>query len=450
MSTDRPSLWQWREELRAAITLPRAAEHVPLEQARGRELAAAVRSPEQVPAVPIAAMDGFAVRRADLTAPGATTLPVAAELPARLGEVPPLPPGSAARIMTGAPVPQGADAVVEVEATDSDPFGPAPATVTLTLEDLPVEGRHVRGPGEEIEAGEVLAEAGDRVGAGLVGLARALGLRTLEVLRPLRVAVVVTGDELTGHGEGTADGTEVPGAVRESNGMMLAAALAADGAQALPPLRCGDEPDLLRAALEQAAQEADLVLTTGGIGHGAYDVVKTTLGPRGSGTSRFAHLALRPGGPQGYGHLPDGTPVIHLPGTPVGALVGHHLFVRPLLGTDGDGDGGGVGAAPRRVLLEAGEERSRRGGPDVVHVLPGRLGRTEDGREVVGIVPGRRLAPYGRADALVLRGGTGPGGESAYRDAPGTDGAAGAEASAVPVADAAPGVSTLGVLVIPL
>ena len=454
MSTDRPSPWQWREELRAAIALPRAAEHVPLEHAGGRVLAAGVRSPEQVPAVPIAAMDGFAVRRADLTAPGATTLPVAAELPARLGEVPPLPAGSAARIMTGAPVPRGADAVVEVEATDTDPFGPAPATVTLTLGALPVEGRHVRGPGEEIEAGAVLAEAGDRVGAGLVGLARTLGLRALEVLRPLRVAVVVTGDELTGEGEGAAggagpDGAGVPGAVRESNCMMLAAALAADGAHALPPLRCGDDPALLRAALEQAAQEADLVLTTGGIGHGAYDVVKTTLGPRGSVSSRFAHLALRPGGPQGYGHLPGGTPVVHLPGTPVGALVGYHLFVRPLLGACGDGDSGGAGA-PRRVLLEAGEERPRRGGPDVVHALPGRLRRTEGGREVVSIVPGRRLAPYGRADALVLRGGTGPGGEAADRAVPGTDGAARLEAPASSAADAAPGDPTLSVLVIPL
>ena len=435
MSTDRPSLWQWREELRAAITLPRAAEHVPLEQARGRELAAAVRSPEQVPAVPIAAMDGFAVRRADLTAPGATTLPVAAELPARLGEVPPLPPGSAARIMTGAPVPQGADAVVEVEATDSDPFGPAPATVTLTLGALPVEGRHVRGPGEEIEAGEVLAEAGDRVGAGLVGLARALGLRTLEVLRPLRVAVVVTGDELTGHGEGTADGTEVPGAVRESNGMMLAAALAADGAQALPPLRCGDEPDLLRAALEQAAQEADLVLTTGGIGHGAYDVVKLLLGERGAGTSRFAHLALRPGGPQGHGTLPGGVPVVHLPGTPVGALVGYHLFVRPLLDRDG--------AAPRRMLLRGEGDGPRRGPAGTVHALPGWREVAADGREVVRLVPGRRLAPYGRADAMVLL-------ESEGSVGGADDGGAGPDGGAAPGSGESAGAPERSVLVLAL
>ena len=188
MSVERLSPWQWREEILTAVTPPRRAERVPLEQALGRVLAAAVRSPEQVPALPIAALDGFAVRRADLTAPGTTVLPVAAELPARPGEVPDLPPGSVARIMTGAPVPRGADAVVDLEATDSDPFGPAPAVVALALESLPVPGRHVRGAGEEIPLDAPLAQAGDRVGAGLVGLARTLGIDALEVLRPLRCA----------------------------------------------------------------------------------------------------------------------------------------------------------------------------------------------------------------------------------------------------------------------
>lgn len=401
MSNDRLTPWQWRDELRAAIALPRTTERIPIEHALGRVLATDMRSPEQVPARPIAAMDGFAVRRSDLTAPGTTTLPVAVELPARPGEVPPLPVGVAARIMTGAPVPSGADAVIEVEATDSDPFGPSPATVTVSVDALPAKGRHVRGAGEEIRAGDVLAGVHDRVGPGLLGLARTLGLRSLEVLRPPQVAVVVTGDELTGHEEGdeSADGVDVlPGAVRESNGLMLAAALAADGARALRPLRCGDDHAHLRAALDRAAQEADLVLTTGGIGHGSFDVVKTLLGELGSGMSRFAHLPLRPGGPQGYGTLPGGTPVVHLPGTPVGALVGYQLFVRPLLAA--------ADSTPRRVLLSEGAAPRRRGGPEVLHALAGRLCRDEHGRERVEILPGRRLAPYGRADAVVLLGGT--------------------------------------------
>ncbi|WP_434176183.1 molybdopterin molybdotransferase MoeA [Brachybacterium conglomeratum] len=418
MSAERLSPWQWREEILTAVTPPGRAERVPLEQARGRVLAAAVRSPEQVPALPIAAMDGFAVRRADLTAPGTTVLPVAAELPARPGEVPDLPPGSAARIMTGAPVPRSADAVIEVEATDSDPFGPAPAVVALDLEYLPVPGRHVRGPGEEIPLDAPLALAGDRVGAGLVGLARTLGIDALEVLRPLRVTVVVTGDELTAGVSAERPGADTrPGAVRESNGSMLAAALAADGAHALPPRHCGDDPADLRETLDAAAREADLVLTTGGIGHGAYDVVKLLLGERGAGTSRFAHLALRPGGPQGHGTLPGGVPVVHLPGTPVGALVGYHLFVRPLLDRDG--------AAPRRMLLRGEGDGPRRGPAGTVHALPGRREVAADGREVVRLVPGRRLAPYGRADAMVLLESAGPVGGA-------DDGGAGPDGGAAP------------------
>lgn len=380
--------WQWRDLLRREIDLPGGVVDVPVGDALGRVLGAPVSSPEEIPAVPTAAMDGFAVRREDL-ATDSTTLPVSIDIAARPGEIAALEPGTAARIMTGAPVPAGADVVIEVEATDADPFGSAPGIVTLMLAALPPAQRHVRGPGEEVARGDVLARPGDRVGGGLIGLARTLGLATVPVLRPLRVGVVVTGDELTGE-------AAEPGTVRESNGAMLSAALAADGAEA-HAVHSGDEHEQLRSALEAAAVDVDLVITTGGIGHGAFDVVKTLLGERGAGTSRFEHLLLRPGGPQGYGNLADGTPMIHLPGTPVGALVGYHLFVRPLLP--------GASAEPRRVLLgDDGAEAGRRR-PDGVRALPGRLGRDGTGRERVDLLPGRRLAPYGRADAIVLRGG---------------------------------------------
>lgn len=388
MSAPHLDPWQWRDLLLREIVLPTTPEQVPTRDALGRRLAEAVRSPEAMPSVPIAAMDGFAVRRADLTAPGETTLPVSTEIPARPGEVGVLTPGTAARIMTGGAVPAGADAVIEVEATDADPFGPVPAAVTLTLAQLPPERRHVRDPGEEVDCGELLAAAGDAVGAGLIGLARALGVRILPVHRRLRVSVVVTGDELS-------DDAAAPGSVRESNGTMLAAALRAAGADA-STRRSGDSHESLRSALQRAAADADLVLTTGGIGHGAFDVVKTLLGEHGSGTSRFEHLALRPGGPQGWGLLDGGVPVVHLPGTPVGALVGFHLFVRPLLG--------GADAAPRRTPLGDVRADLARTRPGTVHVLPGRLRRDAEGRELVDLLPGRRLAPYGRADALVLRG----------------------------------------------
>lgn len=404
----------WRDRLRERFALTCPAVRVPLEEAAGAVLAAPVRAPEDMPAVPIAAMDGFAVRCADLTA-GAVTLPVVAELPARAGAVPAHRPGTAVRIMTGAPVPAGADAVVEVERTDASPVGPPPATVTLDLPAPPVPGRHVRGVGEEVARGSELARAGDVAGAGLLGLAAALGLRELAVHRAPRVAVIVTGDELLRpgdphgaddshdvdgpHSAGDSHGTggpapTAPGGVRESNGLMLEAALRADGVRTRR-LHSGDDPAELREVLAAAAEHADLVLTTGGIGHGAFDVVKLALGAHGAGTSEFVHLALRPGGPQGAGVLPDGTPVVHLPGTPVGALVGHHFFVRPLLP--------GAPEALRRVRLADGPApRSLRGRPGTLHALPAVLGRDEEGRETARALPGRRLAPFGRADAILL------------------------------------------------
>lgn len=386
----------WRDRLRERFALTCPAVRVPLEEAAGAVLAAPVRAPEDMPAVPIAAMDGFAVRCADLDA-RAVTLPVGAELPARAGAVPAHRPGTAVRIMTGAPVPAGADAVIEVERTDASPVGPPPATVTLALDVPPVPGRHVRGMGEEVPRGAELARAGDVAGAGLLGLAAALGLRELAVRRPPRVAVVVTGDELLGADDSRgADGPApaAPGGVRESNGLMLEAALRADGVRTRR-LRSGDDPAELREVLAAAAGDADLVLTTGGIGHGAFDVVKLALGPQGTGTSEFVHLALRPGGPQGAGVLPGGTPVVHLPGTPVGALVGHHLFVRPLLP--------GAPETLRRVRLADGPApQSLRGRPGTLHALPAVLGRDEEGWETVRPLPGRRLAPYGRAEAILL------------------------------------------------
>ena len=383
MSTHHSDPWRWRELVACELRLAPAVHEVPVREAAGRVLASAVR-------------------RADLLAPAPTRLPVAMDLPARLGAVGALAPGSAARIMTGAPVPAGADLIVEVEATDADPRGAAPAEVVLTPRALPEPLRHVRGPGEEIARGAVLAQAGDRVGAGLIGLACTLGIPGLPVHGAVRVGVVVTGDELVGepaaagadHAAGTAD--EAPGAVRESNGAMLAAALEADGCT-VRILRSGDEPAQLEAVLDEAADGADLVLTTGGIGHGAYDVVKELLGPHGRDTSRFSHLALRPGGPQGLGVLRGGVPVVHLPGTPVGALVGLHLFVSPLLP--------GADAAPRGMLLEDPHGRiARSRARDGLVVEPGRTVHGPDGSTRAVLQDGRRLAPYGRADLLVLGG----------------------------------------------
>src|SRR5699024_9025166 len=228
MPADHRDPWHWRELLIDEIRLAPGAADVSPSTARGQVLASPVHSPEDVPQIPVAAMDGFAVRRADLDGSGSTTLPVAADLPARPGAVDPLAGGTAARIMTGAPVPAGADAVVPVEDTDATAVGPPPRTVTVASDTPLPPRRHIREVGEEVARAAVLAAAGDRVGAGLIGLARTLGIATLPVLEPPRVTIVVTGDELVPEPRET---TAV-GAIRESNGTMLAAALADDGVQA--------------------------------------------------------------------------------------------------------------------------------------------------------------------------------------------------------------------------
>ncbi|PMC75575.1 molybdopterin molybdotransferase MoeA [Brachybacterium sp. UMB0905] len=385
--------WTWRAELLDALTpRPRPVAPLPPRQARGLRLAADLHSPEPIPALPVAAMDGFAVHAAALLAqlptggearPEQVTVPVDGDIPASTAGVRTLRPGTAARIMTGAPVPQGADAVVPVERTDARPVGPAPAQVRIDVAALEV-GRHVRAAGEEVADGALLAPAGQRVGAALVGLATTLGIRSLPVREPWRVAVVVTGNELLSGEMIAADS----GAVRESNSLMLAAQLDALGCAASIHRSSDDVADF-RAVLKAAARDADLVVTTGGIGHGAYDVVKSAL----EGSSRFAHLDLKPGGPQGWGCLPsdaapgEATPLVHLPGTPVGALAGFHLFVRPLL----EGE---------RELLRLplrGQLPTWRGRVPHLRVLPGRLG--PDG---VHVVPGARLMPYGTAEVLIL------------------------------------------------
>ncbi|MCS6711387.1 molybdopterin molybdotransferase MoeA [Brachybacterium sp. EF45031] len=373
--------WTWRRQLLDELALPTP----PIlwrdpRAARGLRLAQDVHAPEAIPALPISAMDGFAARWADLRRAVAEPLPVVLDIPAGPGGVLTLPDGAAARIMTGAPLPEGADTVVPVELTDADPVGPAPAHVRLSsgaTEALSV-GRHVRRRGEEVTERGLLAAAGTRVRPGLVGLALSLGIVQLPIRVPHRVAVVVTGDELQ-TGEAPARGT---GAIRESNGAMLAAELDALGVEVTGLWRSGDDPAELRDVLARSADGADLVVTTGGVGHGAHDVVKAAL----QDTSCFAHLAMRPGGPQGYGRLPGGTPAVHLPGTPVGALVGMHLFVRPLLGAPG-----------AELRLPVTGPALPPATPGRLHVLPGRL--TAGG---VALVPGHRLRPYAQADALIL------------------------------------------------
>lgn len=313
------------EEHRAAVADllgPLPAEDVPIDRAQGRVLAEPVVAGVALPPFDNSAMDGYAVRAADVataTGDGPITLPVAADIPAGCTDVPRLEPGTAHRIMTGAPLPAGADAVVQVEHTDG-------GTERVRVFRAPAAGTSVRRAAEDVAAGAIVLPAGTVLGAAQIGVAAAVGTATLSVRRRPTVLVLSTGSELV------APGTPLrPGQIYESNGPMLAAAVAdAGGVAALLRFVPDDVAHLRRVLDEHLADRAvDLVLTSGGISAGAYEVVKEGLTGRGV---EFVKVAMQPGGPQGVGRV-DGVGVVALPGNPVSSHVSFEVFVRPVLRT---------------------------------------------------------------------------------------------------------------------
>jgi molybdopterin molybdotransferase len=307
----------------AALLAPMPAEDVPVGRARGRVLAADVVAAVALPSFDNSAMDGYAVRAADVA--GATAgvpveLPVAADIPAGRTDVPALGPGTAHRIMTGAAVPEGADAIVPVEQTDA-------GLDRVRLSAAPAAGAHVRRAGEDVRAGDVVLSGGTVLGAPQIGVAAAVGCATVPVRRRPRVLVLSTGSELV------APGTPLqPGQIYESNGPMLAAAVEdAGGSAELLRFVPDDVEQFLGRLRERLADGAvDLLLTSGGVSAGAYEVVKDAFTGRGV---EFVKVAMQPGGPQGAGRLtdPDGVAVVTLPGNPVSSHVSFEVFVRPAL-----------------------------------------------------------------------------------------------------------------------
>jgi molybdopterin molybdotransferase len=305
----------------AALIAPTGAETVPLAQARDRVLAADLASPHPLPPFANSSMDGYAVRAADV-ADAPVTLPVSEDVPAGRVDGPPLAPGTAHRIMTGAPMPEGADAVVQVEWTDGGLPGGA-----VVVRKAVTEGQSVRGAGDDVAAGQVVLTAGTVLGAAQIGLAAAVGAAELVVHRRPRVLVLSTGSELVAPGQPLQHGQ-----IHESNGPMLAAAVEDAGGQARLLRFVPDDVDEFLTTLGAAlAEPTDLVLTSGGVSAGAYEVVKDALAPRGVG---FVKVAMQPGMPQGAGRFAhDGhtVPVVTLPGNPVSSLVSFEVFVRPAL-----------------------------------------------------------------------------------------------------------------------
>jgi molybdopterin molybdotransferase len=291
----------------------------------GRVLARDVVAPGPLPRFRNSQMDGFAVRAADVAAAGPdapVTLPVAGDVAAAPGEPAPLEPGTAVRIMTGAPVPDGADAVIPVEDTDHLTFNGAPGDLAETVEVARgrAAGEFVREPGSDVAAGDVVLRAGTVLGPHHVAAAAACGISRLLVLVPVSVAVVSTGSELV-----QPDGVPGPGQIWDANGPALVAAVRAAGGRVDLRLAVPDDPEVVRATLERAAALCDLVLTTGGVSQGAYEVVKDAL-PEVT----FRSVAMQPGGPQGLGRV-AGTPVLAFPGNPVSAQVSFVVFLRDVL-----------------------------------------------------------------------------------------------------------------------
>ena len=316
-------------EQHLSVILSRLRPLPPFEQhlldAHGHFLAEDITAERDLPSFDNSAMDGYAVRLVDVlgaSEQNPAILSVEQELPA--GVAPSeteLEPGTCARIMTGAPVPPGADAIVPVEWTDAGVVGDG----SVRISRAPSLGQHVRTVGEDVRADQVVLTAGTYLGSRQIGLLAAIG-RDLVSVRPApRVVVLSTGAELVEPGTEAA-----PGQIHDSNSYTLATAAKETGAEVYRVGMVPDDGKALLDAIEDQLIRADLVITSGGVSMGAYEVVKETLGRLG--TVEFVKVAMQPGMPQGFGVIgPDETPIFTLPGNPVSAFVSFEIFVKPAL-----------------------------------------------------------------------------------------------------------------------
>jgi molybdopterin molybdotransferase len=295
---------------------PLAPVDVDVEAAEGLVLAADVEAREQVPPFDNTAVDGYAVRAAD-TATVPLELPVVDEVPAGSASGHVLQPGEAIRIMTGAPLPAGADAVVMVE--DTERLGDDRVRITATVE----AGAAVRHAGDDVQPGDHLFEAGTAVTPAIIGVLLSINAGTVTVHPRARVAVLSTGDELVEDGRPLR-----PGEIRESNRRMLAGLLRDAGCEVVDYGTVRDDEDALEDVLRRAAAECDAIVTSGGVSMGDYDVVKAVLGRIADMT--WMQIAIKPAKPFAFGTL-DGIPIFGLPGNPVSSIVSFEMLARPAL-----------------------------------------------------------------------------------------------------------------------
>nr|WP_315503704.1 gephyrin-like molybdotransferase Glp [Actinomyces oris] len=329
-----------------------------LGRAHRRVLAEDVTAAVPVPPWTNSAMDGYAVRAKDTTGACPLTpvvLPVSGDVPA--GAAPrPLAEGTAQRIMTGAMLPEGADAVVKVEDTDQAP-GPHPIPERVEIRAAATPGLSVRRAGEDVAAGDPVMAAGTRLSAAAISALASVGLGSVLVRPQVRVAVVSTGAELRDAGQALE-----PGTIPDSNSLLLAGLVAEHGAVCTSVARSGDTAEALAEVLQQDAAGADLIVTSGGVSAGAFDPL-TMLAQAQRGEEAPVHLdfvkvAMQPGKPQGHGWvLADGgrrVPIICLPGNPVSVLVSFTTIVAPALARlAGQDAAGGAESLPGRPSLTA-------------------------------------------------------------------------------------------------
>jgi molybdopterin molybdotransferase len=373
-----------RTLLAEALRATDAAVEVPLIESLGRVTASAVRSPIDLPLFRNSQMDGYAVHSADL-AQLPVSLPIIGDIPAGPASPPVLAVGTAARIMTGAVVPEGADCVVPVEDVELAPgVGADPldgATVRILVGRA--SGDFVRDRASDLTAGSELLPAGQPLGARHLAALAAAGITAVAVRRRLRVAVISTGAELVAPGD-----SPKPGQIFDSNLTALSAAVTETGAELVLAERSSDETPVFRDILDRATAAADLVITSGGISEGAYEVVRETVGPLGASVG---HVAMQPGGPQATAVV-NGVPVLCFPGNPVSTQVSFAIFARPLLL---EAAGRGAGVTSERTL--AADLRSVAGKRQF---LRGRLG-SGGTVELVSGPSSHLVAAMARADVLV-------------------------------------------------
>lgn len=369
-------------DLLAPVLSSRPTESVPIDDALCRVASEDVRSNVDLPLFRNSQMDGFAVRAADIA-----TVPVALEVS---GDVPAghavpviLTPGTAIRIMTGAPVPSGADTIVPVEETElvlgrDDDLSGAVVEIRASRE----AGEYVRERGSDLARGEVILHAGTRLAPRHLAALAAAGITDVGVRARVRVGILTTGAELA------QNDTAGYGQIFDANGIALASLVTEAGATVSYRGSSDDEPDAFRTVLREAVATSDLVLTSGGISQGAYEVVREVLEPAGA---QVTTIAMQPGGPQATAQV-DGVPIVCFPGNPVSTQVSFTVFVRRLLR-----EAAGLPALEPRTVELASPVRSV---PDRRQFLRGLI-TTEGAVEPVSGSSSHLVAGMARADVLI-------------------------------------------------